>query len=179
MSTPSVETGYTPTPAPAGELTRLTSYLAGRFQRQRTDLAALLSESPDSKWELVKLSQRALAFRHELAGWHALAQRLYRGHYADQFNLAHEQREQALKSEGPTLRASADLIRADADQASAALREAVDLISATRDDMSSVVSWAQTLIRSLLDEEISGEAAGVPDADDAIYEAPLAAALRP
>lgn len=172
-----VQTDYTPTPAPTSETGRLTAYLAGRFQRQRADLATLLSQTPDSKGELVRLSQRALAFRHELAGWHALAQRLYRSSYADQFNAAHEQREQALRSQTPTLRASADLIRADADQATAALREAVELLAATRDDMAAVVSWAQTLIRSLLDEELSGEAAGVPHADDTLYEAPLAAAL--
>lgn len=170
---------FTAPPAPKRELDLLVNYLSGRFATERTAISELLSHSPRSRGELFTLSRRALAFRHELAGWSALAARAHEEMLADQLDLAHDERSAELADAGRgALRPTAELVRARARQHVAPLSEALEILRSTRDDMGTVISWAQTMIRVVTDEELTGEAAGVTDAPAEIYEPPIGSALR-
>lgn len=151
-----VESSYTPPQRPASDLDRLISFMTTEFATETLAIAGMQREAwqyPDRRL-LHALGGRALAFRQLLGHWEPIARSLYETQLAT--NLSLEREEHGKSRTGEEIKLQSKRYVSD-------LKVALDQISNERDQMKEIAFWSRSQVQHMLVEEMTGEAAGVPD----------------
>jgi hypothetical protein len=152
-----VKVDYTPPAQPFSDLARLTEFMTNEFAKETIAIAEMQREAwqyPDRRL-LHALGGRALAFRQLLGHFEPIAKALYEGQLAG--NLLTERAVEGNKR-------SVEEVKIQARRHLSDLKIAVDQISNERDQMKEIIFWARAQFQNMVMEEMTGEAAGIPDA---------------
>lgn len=160
------------------DLEHLTDYLLGTFRNRIAVLAKLQANPIEYKYECLELLRMANFFHLELIGWYGVANRLYTEAFATRLTDIQSSASDRLK-EQKGMRPTAAMIEARAKEEITPLEDAISRIEETMKLCDKLASSAQTIIRSMQEDEISGRAAGGDSPDwGEFVEAPIEGALK-
>jgi hypothetical protein len=173
-----VQVDFQPPRAKRGDLDLLIDYLSGPFRRRVQVLANLHSNPIAYKFEAAEILRRVNFFHLEIIGWLGLARRLHASLYANALATATtvESRRREEKQSG--VRSTAPMLDALAREEVAALADAIERLEQTLRYCEKIASAAQTILRTMSEDELSGRAAGTDFEIDASWEAFAEAPLK-
>lgn len=164
------------------DLEQLTEYLAGPYVRRFSDLADLHASALTYKWQCADILRKANFFHLEILGWLALAKRLYTEQYAESLTTTQSVERERVEEKSRTLRPTSGMIEAQARQEVSALEEAVERLEQTIRLLDKLASSAQSMLRTMSEDEFTGRAEGGPASGEGAWEdfraAPIALALE-
>ena len=165
-------------PRETTDLERLVEFLLGTYQRRLTELARLQSAPMTYKQDCVQLAAKANFFYTEMVGWLGVAKRLYDMEYAARLETLQATTTDKLREGKGVYRPTAGMIDARAREQIAPLNDAITRLEGTMRLCDKLTSTAQTIIRSMEENELSGRAEGGPAPEwEEFSAAPLARAL--
>lgn len=165
------------TPREMTDLERLIDYLLGAYQRRLEELARLQSNPLTYKQDCVQIAAKANFFYTEMVGWLGVAKRLYDMEYSSRLETVLASESEKLR-ETRGVRPSVSMVEARAREQIAPLNDAITRLDGTMRLCDKLTSTAQTIIRSMQEDELSGRAEGGPAPDwEKFSAAPIARAL--
>jgi len=164
------------------DLERLTAYMTGPFLRRLSEVARLHAEPLAYKWQCAEILRKSNFFHAELVGWLGLAKRLYTEQYAESLAVTQSAEGEKFKERARSLRPTAAMIDAQSRQAVAPLEDAITRMEQTVRLCDKLASSAQSMLRTMSQDEFTGRAEGGEPAGEGAWEdfveAPISEALE-
>jgi len=142
-------------PEPKDDLDALIEYLRDRFPQRKRQVTEMFAEGKRiaDPTLVVRLAYEALLFRFELDEWLPFAKQLLDEKHGEQLQIAHTERTTEAQERTGSKRASADVVKGQAQQLVAPLQRAYDELRLTHDSLGKVLTWCQSQAKLLRSEE--------------------------